>query len=232
MPNLDLIKTFQFEAAHHSGYAGDSERLHGHSYKVDLIVEGELDSALGWVMDYADISKAFAPIYHQLDHQCLNDIEGIEDTQLDSLGNWILEHTKLRIPMLKDIHVEITGDCSFTPIDIVQTASPNMPNRIRFGFEAAHALPNLPPDHKCRAMHGHSFLVEVAAKNIETLVPNLRTLFDILDHQCLNELEELTNPTSEVLSIWIWNKLTETRDDITAVLVAETCTARCIYRGQ
>lgn len=231
MPQLDLIKSFQFEAAHLTDHRDNTSCLHGHSYSLDLIVEGPLDTALGWVMDYADISKAFAPIYNQLDHQTLNHIEGLSDTRLPGLRTWIVEHTKLCIPALKDIRVGITGACAFDPTRLEATQSPDLPDRLRFGFEAAHALEFLPPDHKCHTMHGHSFTVEVASKNLKTLIPELEALYAILDHQCLNDIEGLENPTSENLCIWIWNQLHQNRDDVIAVLVAETCTARCIYRG-
>jgi 6-pyruvoyltetrahydropterin/6-carboxytetrahydropterin synthase len=232
MPNLDLTKTFKFEAAHRSPFGDDDSRLHGHSYTLDLVVEGPLDVELGWVMDYSDISKAFAPIYNQLDHQILNDLEAIEDTRLPILRDWIFTHTKARIPLLKDVIIYISGECKFCPTTLPNFDDAQLPDRISFGFEAAHALPKLPPDHKCHTMHGHSFKVQVAAQNLDTLPVDLAKLYTILDHQCLNKIEGLTNPTSEELSIWIWNKLIETRDDITAILVAETCTARCIYRGQ
>ena len=81
-------------------------------------------------------------------------------------------------------------------------------------------------------MHGHSFQVRIAAQNLDTLPQDLRALYDQLDHRCLNDIPGLQIPTSETLAIWIWNTLTETRSDLTAVMVAETCTARCIYHGQ
>lgn len=231
MPQLDLIKTFQFEAAQRTPYADDPARLHGHSYTLDLIIEGPLDPELGWVMDYADITKAFAPIYNQLDHQCLNDLDGIKDTHLPALRDWIYTHAKARIPLLKDVLVRITSDCAFLPMALPSFEDANLPACIHFTFEAAHALTQLPPDHKCHTMHGHSFMVDVAAENLDTLTDDLQALYQQLDHQCLNDIPGLQNPTSEVLAIWIWNKLTETRSDLTAVMVAETCTARCIYHG-
>ena len=229
MPRLELIKSFQFEAAHRSAHESDAACLHGHSYRVDLVVEGALDKSLGWVMDYADVSKAFSPIYLQLDHQTLNELEGLEDTRLEALRDWVFKHAKLRIPSLKDVHVEILGDCSFAPESLDDAAGSE---RIRFGFEAAHALLRLPEDHKCHAIHGHSFIVEVCAEDLSTLRADLQELYGILDHRCLNEIEGLENPTSEELSIWIWKWLAEKRGDVQSVLVAETCTARCIYRGE
>ena len=68
---MELRKTFQFEAAHllpHLAKFHKCRRLHGHSFKVDIVVMGECDAKLGWVMDYAEISIVFQPIWKKLDH--------------------------------------------------------------------------------------------------------------------------------------------------------------------
>jgi len=62
---LELRKTFQFEAAHllpHLPKSHKCRRLHGHSFKVDVVVAGECDSKLGWVMDTPGYSGAFKSI--------------------------------------------------------------------------------------------------------------------------------------------------------------------------
>ena len=77
---LELRKTFQFEAAHllpHLPETHKCRRLHGHSFKAEIVVVGEADPKLGWVMDYADISAAFKPLWEQLDHRYLNEARGL-----------------------------------------------------------------------------------------------------------------------------------------------------------
>jgi len=112
-----------------------------------------------------------------------------------------------------------------------------------FGFEAAHFLPNVPASHKCRRMHGHSFRVEVyveGAVEPETgwvmdfadLKACFEPLEDRLDHRLLNEIEGLENPTSENLARWIWRELKPGLPGLTQLIVRETCTAGCIYRGE
>lgn len=111
-----------------------------------------------------------------------------------------------------------------------------------FSFEAAHRLPNCPDGHKCARLHGHSFFVTIFvtgqpdpvsgwiqdfAEIKEAFVP----LFEQLDHSFLNEIEGLENPTSEVLSVWIWDKIIPSLPDLSQVIVKETCTSGCIYRG-
>ena len=111
-----------------------------------------------------------------------------------------------------------------------------------FRFEAAHFLPRVPEDHKCRRMHGHSYQVRVTVEG--EIDPAIGWLIDFaavdaavdplvarLDHRVLNEIEGLDNPTSENLARWLWIRLVATLPGLAAVAVEETCTARCIYRG-
>ncbi len=111
-----------------------------------------------------------------------------------------------------------------------------------FRFEAAHRLPRVPPGHKCARLHGHSFKVELAIEgpvNPETgwfldfgdLFDAWRPLNDRLDHNYLNEVEGLENPTSENLAKWVWDELKTTVPGLCRVTVHETCESRCEYDG-
>lgn len=111
-----------------------------------------------------------------------------------------------------------------------------------FSFEAAHWLPTFPDGHKCRRMHGHSFRVEIiVAGELDPAKGYLMDYGDIrravdpiekaLDHRCLNEIEGLENPTSEMLAAWIWERLKPTLPLLDEVIVHETCTSRCEFRG-
>ncbi|WP_210453325.1 6-carboxytetrahydropterin synthase QueD [Pantoea ananatis] len=111
-----------------------------------------------------------------------------------------------------------------------------------FQFEAAHYLPNVPAGHKCGRLHGHSFLVrleitgEVDAHtgwvmDFAELKAAFKPLYDRLDHYYLNEIPGLENPTSEVLAKWIWDHMKPRLPLLRAVMIKETCTAGCTYRG-
>ena len=89
---LELRKTFQFEAAHSLPLLPKRHkcrRLHGHSFQVEIIVAGECDPRLGWVMDYADITAAFRPIWEKLDHRHLNEIPGLANPTSEIVAAWI-----------------------------------------------------------------------------------------------------------------------------------------------
>ena len=112
-----------------------------------------------------------------------------------------------------------------------------------FRFEAAHLLPNLPAEHKCRRLHGHSFGVTLGLRG--PVDPHFGWVMDFadikaafgpilaeLDHRYLNDVEGLSNPTGENLAFWIWRQLKPELPQLHEVIIQETCTARCVYRGE
>ena len=109
-------------------------------------------------------------------------------------------------------------------------------------FEAAHRLPRVPSTHKCHRLHGHSFRIELTVEgevDEETgwfidyaVIDDIwQPLYDLLDHNYLNEVAGLENPTSENLARWLWQRIKPELPSLTQVTVHETCDARCEYRG-
>ncbi len=164
----------------------------------------------------------------------LNEVLGVDDVTFAVLRNYIREMIAPAIPSLKAVHVGIVGDNAFAPRAAAPDPRHGLGERLRFTFEAAHFLPNLPTPHKCRRMHGHSFRVEIAAAGgpLDRLRGAMEQVYTALDHRCLNDIAGLENATSERLSQWIWQRLVPDVPELEAVAVAETCTARCIYRGK
>ena len=118
----------------------------------------------------------------------------------------------------------------------------NVTLRKSFQFEAAHLLPKLPAEHKCRRLHGHSFKVELAVSgpcdpdlgwliDYADISAAFRPLWEQLDHRYLNEVPGLENPTSEQIALWIWDRLIPRLPLLSEVVLAETCTAQCVFRG-
>ena len=112
-----------------------------------------------------------------------------------------------------------------------------------FTFEAAHRLPNVPADHKCARLHGHSFRVDGARRrrgratagwvmDFADIKAAVEPVIDALDHRYLNEIDGLENPTSEVVARWIWQRIAGKLKGLSAVTVKETCTSGCVYRGE
>jgi 6-pyruvoyltetrahydropterin/6-carboxytetrahydropterin synthase len=112
-----------------------------------------------------------------------------------------------------------------------------------FTIEAAHRLPNVPAGHKCARLHGHSFKIEIHVSgtvqepagwviDFADIKTAFQEHFDALDHHYLNEIPGLENPTSERFARWIWERVSGRLPGLSLVIVRETCTSGCAYRGE
>jgi 6-pyruvoyltetrahydropterin/6-carboxytetrahydropterin synthase len=112
-----------------------------------------------------------------------------------------------------------------------------------FSFEAAQTLPNVPPEHKCGRMHGHSFRMEISVEgevdpatgwlyDHARISRAMDPLLELLDHSYLNDIPGLDNPTIENMCRWFWEKLQLQLPGLAEIVIHETPTARCSYRGK
>lgn len=120
--------------------------------------------------------------------------------------------------------------------------------KIKSTFESAHSLPHLPEGHKCRRVHGHNWVLwvtiggEIDAEDgmvvdymiVENIID--RQVVEVLDHQTLNDIEGLNNPTSELVAKWIWERIAKSLfaqpyGKLTTLVVslAENERSECIY---
>ncbi len=106
-----IFKEFIFEAAHRLPNVPDGHkcaRLHGHSFHVRVNVRGEIGATTGWVMDFADIKAAIAPVERQLDHHYLNEIPGLENPTSEVIARWIWQALLPALPGLDSLEVRET----------------------------------------------------------------------------------------------------------------------------
>ncbi len=112
-----------------------------------------------------------------------------------------------------------------------------------FNIESARSLPNLPEGHPCKNVHGHSFKIKITVKgtvNEETgfvmdfseIDSAFSPIFKMIDHVYLNELDGLTNPSSENLCKWVWSKLIDSLPNLKRIEIKETESTGCIYEGE
>jgi 6-pyruvoyltetrahydropterin/6-carboxytetrahydropterin synthase len=116
---MRIRKEFAFQAAHLLPNVRDDHQcrqLHGHSYRVILHVDGDIDSQMGWVMDLAEIKRVFQPLLNRLDHHYLNDILGLENPTMESVAAWIWRELLPSLPQLVEVEIfeTSTGSCSFS----------------------------------------------------------------------------------------------------------------------
>ncbi len=208
--------------------------LHGHSFWAR--VRAELPA--GWAPFCGAESQALrgalaagiAPLEYA-------DLNAHLDTPTDeNLARWLRD--RLDLPGIESVGVQSTRD---------QGADLDGGDHVhlwrRFRFESAHCLPRVPEGHPCGRMHGHGFEVilhadqDLAGLDLdpEGIGDRLAALWvplqAQLDHACLNDLPGLDNPTSEILSHWIWDRLRPRFPALSWVTVYETATAGCHFDG-
>jgi 6-pyruvoyltetrahydropterin/6-carboxytetrahydropterin synthase len=110
---VTIFKVFTLDVAHSlpnvpTGHK--CSRTHGHTFRIEVHVRGVSQPNTGWIMDFADIASAFKPLYDQLDHKCLNDIEGLENPTSENLCRWIWRHLGPSLPGLMKIVVQESPD--------------------------------------------------------------------------------------------------------------------------
>ena len=108
---MEIFKEFSIEAAHRLPNVPRGHkcaRLHGHSFQLRIVLAGPVGEDTGWVLDFAEIKVAFEPLFRQLDHRYLNDIEGLENPTSENLARWIWQRLKPELPPLSSIQIRET----------------------------------------------------------------------------------------------------------------------------
>ena len=110
---MQVFKEYRFESAHWLPHVPDGHpcgRMHGHSYRLVIRVDGPLDESSGWVVDFADLDAAFLPLRERLDHHLLNDLEGLENPTCEILARWIWHHLAPQLQGLSELELWETPD--------------------------------------------------------------------------------------------------------------------------
>lgn len=209
-----------------------SRALHGHSFQATVFAElprgwnshpgGEVDALR------QQLQACIAP----LDYACLND--HLDTPTDENLARWI--HQRLDVPHIARVGVQSTATQG---VDLDRDGMAHLWRRFR--FQSAHRLPNVPLGHKCGRMHGHGFEAIVHANqdigsrpisiDYDQLDKLWAPLHAQLNYRCLNDIEGLDNPTSELIAAWIWQRLKPQLPELSWVTVYETGSCGANFDG-
>ena len=116
---VELSQQYTFEAAHRLPMVPPEHkcfRVHGHSFRVEVCVAGEVDERMGWVRDFGEISAVVEPLLErELDHRTLNDVPGLENATSERLCVWLWKRLSPQLPGLTAItvHETCTARCTY-----------------------------------------------------------------------------------------------------------------------
>jgi 6-pyruvoyltetrahydropterin/6-carboxytetrahydropterin synthase len=169
----------------------------------------------------------------QLDYRLLN--ETVAQPTDENLARWV--RRQLDVPGIEQVGIQSTGH---EGVDLDAAGHAHVWRR--YVFQSAHRLPNVPPGHQCGRMHGHGFEVIVHAdqdlgtSDLSIDYDHLDAIWapfhQQLDHACLNDLPGLQNPTSEMLSSWLWDRIKPRLPELSWITVYETGSCGANYDGQ
>lgn len=230
-----FVATAGFEAARRLDTLASGHRahgLHGHSFLASV----RCDLPPGWAAypgaELVDLRTRLETTLAELDYQLLN--ERVASPTDENLARWL--QSQLHVPGVLQVGIQSTRRQG-----VELSAAGRLQIWRRYAFESAHRLPNVPASHKCGRMHGHGFEIIVQAwgpadpgENLfgyDELDRHWAPLHAQLDHACLNDLQGLENPTSEVLAGWLWARLRPTLRDLSRITVFETASCGAHFDG-
>lgn len=100
---MEIFREFTFDAAHRLDHLPEGHkcaRVHGHTYRLTVFVNGALDPDLGWIVDFAEVKRLTNEVIDTLDHHFLNEVEGLEQPTTELICVWIWDRLKPKLPGL------------------------------------------------------------------------------------------------------------------------------------
>ena len=238
MPKSSIITTAsgRFEAARYVDVLPEGHRcraMHGHGFiaTVSTTIPEHLSPYQGGELSV--LQTEVERCAGKLSYGILNSV--IPHPTDEKVARWFRQ--QLNLPEIQRVAVQSTAHqgVEVDDRDHVQIWR-------RYRFQAAHQLPNVPTGHKCGRMHGHSFEVIIHAD--KALASTNQTIdYDYLDelwapisamlnYKCLNEIPGLSNPTSEMISSWLWEQLKPKLPALSWITVYETASCGANFDGE
>ena len=237
MPTSPILTTAsgRFEAARHVQALPEGHRcrsMHGHGFVSTAFAALPTQWAPYPGGEVGALQQQVERCVDQLSYGVLND--HLEQPTDENIARWIRK--RLDTPGVQRVAVQSTPNQG---VEVDTRDHAHVWRRYR--FQAAHQLPHVPPGHKCGRMHGHGFEVIVHAdqalgrSDLSIDYDHLDALWapvqGALNFRCLNEVPGLSNPTSEMISSWLWTRVKESLPELSWITVYETASCGATYDG-
>lgn len=209
---LQLWRRYDFQSAHwlpHVPAGHKCGRMHGHGFEVVLHVRA--DAARSAPLHHDDIDAAWAPLHQQLNLRCLNDLPGLANPTSELLASWLWERLAPRLAGLASVTVFETGSCGAVYDGVCHRIWKQMT------LDAAVQLRRAPDGSGLRQLHGHTYTLSLHltapldqvlgwAVDFGDVKSAFNPIFQLLDHQPLNEIADLADGDTASLAHWIFDR--------------------------
>ncbi len=215
-PTLLTVAQCGFDAARRLGAL---QQLMGHGFTAQVAAA----LPAGWApypgAEVATLQQALYTAVQPLNGGLLNEL--IAEPDEAALARWIAQRLALTVPARVSVQCHARQGADHLP---GPNGSAQLQRWRRFRFQSAHRLPHVPPGHKCGRMHGHGFeaIVHAEVTQAAEIDDAWAPLHHRLNYRCLNDIEGLSNPTSECLASWLWQQLSNKLPSLRGVTVFET----------
>ena len=105
---MRIYREFKFEAAHYLPSAPPghpNSRIHGHSFRARVVIDGEPDAETGLVFHFDALSDAIEDSRDALDHRLLNEVDGLASPTLERIAIWLWQRLDNKVPGLAQIEI-------------------------------------------------------------------------------------------------------------------------------
>jgi 6-pyruvoyltetrahydropterin/6-carboxytetrahydropterin synthase len=105
---MEIYKEFSFDSAHFLPYVPEGHKcrnMHGHTYRMRVVIGGKPDPQLGWLMDFKELKDIVSKVIDQLDHKLINDIKGLENPTAENITLWIWKQIHPLLPQLRRLEL-------------------------------------------------------------------------------------------------------------------------------
>lgn len=228
-------RRFRFQAAHrlpHVPLGHKCGRMHGHGFEAIIHAKQALGSR-PLSIDYDHLDAMWAPLHAELNYQCLNDIDGLENPTSENISAWVWQRLKPVLPELSWVTVFETGACGAT------FDGANYRIWKEFTFDSAARVERAPEASPRRRMHGHTYTLRLHLSapldavlgwtvDFGDIKEIFNPIFRLIDHHAVNDLPHVHDGDTASLAQWIVDQARPSLPSLYRVDLHETPGAGCL----
>lgn len=231
---VQLWRRFRFQSAHrlpNVPLGHKCGRMHGHGFEA--VVHAWQDGAGTAPIDHDTLDAVWAPLHMQLNYQCLNEIDGLDNPTSENLSAWIWAKLQPELPQLAGVTVFETGSCG------AHFDGEHYRIWKEFTLDSAVRLAQAPAGSPRRGLHGHTYTLRLHLEapldvvmgwtvDFGDVKTQFNRLFKAIDHVTLHELPGVPDGDAASVAQWLLAQARPQLPSLARVDLYETPGTGCV----